>query len=100
MKQEQPNFQLSVDTPGQTLRRGTWGWHTPLIDGTEVGIAFDGGDPDRPYIAYAFHDSEHPDVVTRENRSQNILKMLHFSAPEGIALPVLSICNSRQPNYR
>ncbi|EWG64828.1 MULTISPECIES: type VI secretion system Vgr family protein [unclassified Enterobacter] len=52
----------------------TYGWHTPLINGTEVGIAFDGGDPDRPYIAHAFHDSEHPDVVTRDNRSQNILR--------------------------
>lgn len=52
----------------------TYGWHTPLIDGTEVGIAFDGGDLDRPYIAHAFHDSEHPDVVTRDNRSQNILR--------------------------
>ncbi|QGX92473.1 type VI secretion system tip protein VgrG [Tatumella sp. TA1] len=52
----------------------TYGWHTPLTDGTEVGIAFDGGDPDRPYIAHAFHDSEHPDVVTRDNRSQNILR--------------------------
>ncbi|MCX8959052.1 type VI secretion system tip protein VgrG [Erwinia psidii] len=52
----------------------TYGWHTPLIDGTEVGIAFDGGDPDRPYIAHAFHDSEHADVVTRDNRSQNILR--------------------------
>ncbi|MEM6052414.1 type VI secretion system tip protein VgrG [Erwinia sp. P7711] len=52
----------------------TYGWHTPLTDGTEVGIAFDGGDPDRPYIAHAFHDSEHQDVVTRDNRSQNILR--------------------------
>jgi len=52
----------------------TYGWHTPLTDGAEVGIAFDGGDPDRPYIAHAFHDSEHPDVVTRDNRSQNILR--------------------------
>ncbi|HAV1831599.1 TPA: DUF2345 domain-containing protein [Enterobacter hormaechei subsp. steigerwaltii] len=52
----------------------TYGWHTPLITGTEVGIAFDGGDPDRPYIACAFHDSEHADVVTRDNRSQNILR--------------------------
>jgi len=52
----------------------TYGWHTPLTDGTEVGIAFDGGNPDRPYIAHAFHDSEHPDVVTRDNRSQNILR--------------------------
>ena len=51
-----------------------YGFHAPLIQGTEVGIAFDGGDPDRPYIAHAFHDSEHPDVVSRDNRSQNILR--------------------------
>jgi len=52
----------------------TFGWHTPLIDGTEVGIAYDDGNIDRPYIAHAFHDSEHQDVVTRDNRSQNILR--------------------------
>ncbi|WP_416262621.1 type VI secretion system Vgr family protein [Gibbsiella quercinecans] len=52
----------------------TYGWHTPLIDGTEVGIAYDDGDIDRPYIAHAFHDSEHQDIVTRDNRSQNILR--------------------------
>ncbi|QBX82650.1 type VI secretion system Vgr family protein [Citrobacter tructae] len=51
-----------------------YGWHMPLIDGTEVGIAYDGGDIDRPYIAHAFHDSEHVDIVTRDNRSQNILR--------------------------
>ncbi|MFK5012106.1 phage baseplate assembly protein V, partial [Klebsiella pneumoniae] len=42
----------------------TYGFHSPLIDGTEVAVVFDGGDPDRPYIAYALHDSEHPDHVT------------------------------------
>ncbi|WP_058972564.1 type VI secretion system Vgr family protein [Type-D symbiont of Plautia stali] len=52
----------------------THGWHTPLVQGTEVAIAFDGGDPDRPYIAHALHDSEHPDIVSRDNRSQNILR--------------------------
>ena len=52
----------------------TYGWHTPLTDGTEVGIAFDAGDIDRPYVAHAFHDSEHQDIVTRDNRSQNILR--------------------------
>jgi type VI secretion system secreted protein VgrG len=51
-----------------------YGFHAPLIQGAEVGIAFDGGDPDRPYIAHAFHDSEHPDIVSRDNRSQNILR--------------------------
>lgn len=33
---------------------------------------FDAGDPDRPYIAYAQHDSEHPDHVTRDNHTRNI----------------------------
>lgn len=31
-------------------------------------------DSDRPYIAHVFHDSEHPDIVNRDNRSQNILR--------------------------
>ncbi|EKS6645468.1 type VI secretion system tip protein VgrG [Enterobacter hormaechei] len=52
----------------------TYGWHMPLTDGTEVGVAFHGGNPDRPYIAHAFHDSEHPDIVNADNRSQNILR--------------------------
>ena len=34
----------------------TLGWHTPLIDGTEVAIAYSNGDIDLPYIAYALHD--------------------------------------------
>jgi type VI secretion system secreted protein VgrG len=49
------------------------GWHTPLIDGTEVAVAFHNGDIDLPYISHAFHDSAHRDVVNRDNRSQNIL---------------------------
>ncbi|WP_261644012.1 type VI secretion system Vgr family protein [Erwinia mallotivora] len=51
-----------------------YGWHMPLVDGTEVGVAFHYGDPDKPYIAHAFHDSEHADVVNRDNRSHNILR--------------------------
>lgn len=51
-----------------------YGWHMPLTDGTEVGVAFHDGNPDRPYIAHAFHDSEHPDIVSQDNRSQNILR--------------------------
>ncbi|QJT78741.1 type VI secretion system Vgr family protein [Kosakonia sp. MUSA4] len=52
----------------------TYGWHTPLTDGTEVAIAFSNGDIDLPYISHAMHDSEHADIVTRDNRSQNILR--------------------------
>lgn len=50
----------------------TYGFHSPLLDGTEVAIVFDGGDPDRPYIAYALHDSEHPDPVTSDNHTRNV----------------------------
>ncbi len=50
----------------------TYGLHSPLLDGTEVAVVFDGGDPDRPYIAYALHDSEHPDHVTSENHTRNV----------------------------
>ncbi|TPG55416.1 type VI secretion system Vgr family protein [Ewingella americana] len=50
----------------------TYGWHAPLLDGTEVSVVFDSGDPDRPYIAYAQHDSEHPDHVTNDNHTRNI----------------------------
>ncbi|WP_312344785.1 type VI secretion system tip protein VgrG [Leclercia sp.] len=52
----------------------TLGWHTPLIDGTEVAIAYSNGDIDLPYIAYALHDSEHPDLVNRDNHTRNILR--------------------------
>ncbi|WP_281083005.1 type VI secretion system Vgr family protein [Klebsiella quasivariicola] len=50
------------------------GWHTPLTDGTEVAIAFSNGDIDLPYIAYALHDSEHPDHVNRDNHTRNVLR--------------------------
>ncbi|MBC5070097.1 type VI secretion system tip protein VgrG, partial [Klebsiella quasipneumoniae] len=52
----------------------TLGWHTPLIDGTEVAIAYSNGDIDLPYIAYALHDSEHPDHITRDNHTRNVLR--------------------------
>jgi len=52
----------------------TYGLHFPLIQGTEVRIAFENGDPDRPYIAHAIHDSQHPDHVTLKNYKRNVLR--------------------------
>jgi type VI secretion system secreted protein VgrG len=54
----------------------THGLHLPLIAGTEVAIAFEQGDPDRPYIAHALHDDRHPDHVTLGKRdySRNVLR--------------------------
>lgn len=51
-----------------------YGFHAPLLDGTEVSVMFDGGDPDRPSIAHAQHDSEHPDHVTANNHTRNVLR--------------------------
>ncbi|HDS1153315.1 TPA: type VI secretion system tip protein VgrG [Pluralibacter gergoviae] len=52
----------------------TYGWHTPLIDGAEVAVAFSSGDIDLPYISHAMHDSEHPDPVSRDNHTRNVLR--------------------------
>jgi type VI secretion system secreted protein VgrG len=54
----------------------THGLHLPLICGTEVAVAFEQGDPDRPYIAHALHDSEHPDHVTlrKHDYKRNVLR--------------------------
>ena len=52
----------------------THGLHLPLIPGTEVAVAFEQGDPDRPYIAHALHDSQHVDHVTLRNYKRNVLR--------------------------
>ena len=52
----------------------TYGLHLPLLAGTEVAIAFEQGDPDRPYIAGVLHDSTHPDPVTIRNYKRNVLR--------------------------
>jgi len=51
-----------------------YGFHFPLIQGTEVAIAFHEGDPDRPYIAHAMHDSRHVDHVTEANNTRNVIR--------------------------
>ena len=51
-----------------------YGFHFPLIQGTEVAIAFHEGDPDRPYIAHALHDSRHADHVTELNSTRNVMR--------------------------
>jgi type VI secretion system secreted protein VgrG len=49
------------------------GMHFPLRKGTEVLIAFLGGDPDQPVIAGAVPDAEHPSVVVQANETQNVI---------------------------
>lgn len=52
----------------------TYGFHFPLIQGSEVAVAFHQGDPDRPYISAVLHDSQHPDLVNNRNHTRNVLR--------------------------
>ena len=52
----------------------TYGLHLPLLAGTEVAVGFEGGNPDRPYIAGVLHDSAHGDHVTIRNYRRNVLR--------------------------
>lgn len=65
---ESPWLRRARDYAGENF-----GLHLPLIQGTEVAVMFDGGHPDKPFIAWSLHDSRHPDHVTLENYKRNIL---------------------------
>lgn len=76
-------FDLDSWSPGGTSRPvrlskpysgRDYGHHFPLIDGAEVAIIFTDGDPDRPVIIGALHDSQHPDLVNNENNTRNIIR--------------------------
>ena len=76
-------FDLDEWSPGGTSRPvrlakpysgDNYGHHFPLIDGTEVALAFTQGNPDRPVIVGAMHDSQHPDLVTSRNHTRNLVR--------------------------
>jgi type VI secretion system secreted protein VgrG len=50
------------------------GWHLPLRKGTEVLLAFLGGDPDRPVIAGAVPNANTPSPVTAANHTLNVVQ--------------------------
>ncbi|UBM08125.1 type VI secretion system Vgr family protein [Cupriavidus metallidurans] len=52
------------------------GFHFPLIDGTYVDVAFRDGNPNKPYILSAQHTSQHPELITNQDRwmSRNVLR--------------------------
>jgi type VI secretion system secreted protein VgrG len=49
-------------------------FHFPLRKGTEVIIAFLGGDPDRPFIAGFVPDAARPSPVVARNHTQNVIQ--------------------------
>ncbi|CAG2160319.1 type VI secretion system Vgr family protein [Cupriavidus numazuensis] len=72
------------------------GFHFPLLDGTEVAIAFTDGNLNKPYIAAAHHNSQQGDHITTEDRwlsrnvirtqSNNKLRMEDWEGQESIKL--------------
>lgn len=54
------------------------GMHFPLLKGSEVLVAFIGGDPDRPLITGTAANSEHPSPINDQNCTQR-----GFSSPGG-----------------
>nr|WP_314488880.1 type VI secretion system Vgr family protein [uncultured Pseudomonas sp.] len=68
-----------------TMSAGTdHGMHFPLLKGSEVLVAFLGGDPDRPIITGSVPNSENPSRVTEHNASQSGLSTTggHYLAIE------------------
>jgi type VI secretion system secreted protein VgrG len=75
-------FDLDEWSPGGTSRPvrlakpysgAHYGHHFPYVDGTEVAIIHTGGDPNRPVIIGAMHDSLHPDLVNNLNHTRNLI---------------------------
>ncbi|RZT36754.1 type VI secretion system Vgr family protein [Cupriavidus agavae] len=72
------------------------GFHFPLLDGTEVAVAFRDGDPNKPYIAHAQHHSQHEDLIVGRDgwmsrnvirtQSNNKLRFEDWEGREGIKL--------------
>ncbi|MCO6514522.1 MAG: type VI secretion system tip protein VgrG [Snodgrassella sp.] len=53
---------------------GQYGQHFPLHVGTEVQLAFQNGDPDRPYIVGVLHTSSAPDHIPNTWRTRNVIR--------------------------
>ncbi|ELQ6226168.1 type VI secretion system tip protein VgrG [Cronobacter sp. EKM101R] len=74
LQEKRPGFESALMRLGRLYAGDTFGLHFPLLDGTEVAVAFEGGDPDRPYIAHVLHDGGRPDLVTSRNDTRNIIR--------------------------
>ena len=69
-----PGFESLWVRQSRPYAGDTYGLHLPLLAGTEVSIAFEDGNPDRPYIAGVKHDSAHTDHVAIQNYKRNVLR--------------------------
>lgn len=74
LDEKRDGFESALIRLGRAYAGDTFGIHFPLLDGTEVAVGFEGGDPDRPFIAHVMHDGSHPDLVTNRNDTRNVIR--------------------------
>lgn len=74
LDEKREGFDSALIRLGRPYAGDIYGFHFPLLEGTEVAVAFEGGDPDRPFIAHALHDGARPDLVTNRNDTRNIIR--------------------------
>ncbi|MBB3321388.1 type VI secretion system Vgr family protein [Atlantibacter sp. RC6] len=74
LDEKRDGFESALMRLGRPYGGDVFGFHFPLLDGTEVAVAFEGGDPDRPFIAHVMHDGSHPDLVTNRNDTRNVIR--------------------------
>ncbi|EQC2549486.1 type VI secretion system Vgr family protein [Enterobacter sichuanensis] len=74
LDEKRDGFESALMRLGRPYGGDVFGFHFPLLDDTEVAVAFEGGDPDRPFIAHVMHDGKHPDLVTNRNDTRNVIR--------------------------
>ncbi|WP_334348645.1 type VI secretion system tip protein VgrG [Enterobacter hormaechei] len=74
LDEKRVGFESALVRLGRPYAGDTFGIHFPLLEGTEVAVGFEGGDPDRPFIAHVMHDGSHPDLVTNRNDTRNVIR--------------------------
>ncbi|MGQ9452026.1 DUF2345 domain-containing protein [Leclercia sp. TB492] len=74
LDEKRDGFESALVRLGRAYAGDTFGIHFPLLDGTEVAIGFEGGDPDRPFIAHVMHDGSRPDLITNRNDTRNVIR--------------------------
>jgi type VI secretion system secreted protein VgrG len=79
LEEKEKGYESAFIRLGRPYAGDTFGLHFPLLDNTEVAIAFENGDPDRPFISHVLHDGRNKDLVTMRNDTRNVIRTPSFN---------------------